>query len=129
MIEVKITNQGIGMKGHAKKTWDSDGIDRGDDVVPALTCNLINAIENLTEDRIESDMDSGFTEIRWRELSEQGKLLVDSWMIGITAVNDEYHCILFQKNRSRVGVFLLCPKRDGVKKLGSLSRQNGGKGK
>ena len=70
MIEVKITNQGIRMKGHA--------------------------IESLTEDRIESDMDSGFTEIRWRELSEQGKLLVDSWMIGITAVNDEYHCILFQ---------------------------------
>ena len=95
MIEVKITNQGIRMKGHAGRLG-SDGIDRACTAVSALTCNLINSIESLTEDRIESDMDSGFTEIRWRELSEQGKLLVDSWMIGITAVDDEYHCILFQ---------------------------------
>ena len=62
--------------------WDLTGSNRACTAVSALTCNLINAIESLTEDRIESDMDSGFTEIRWRELSEQGKLLVDSWMIG-----------------------------------------------
>ena len=86
MIEVKITNQGIRMKGHAGR-MGSDGIDRACTAVSALTCNLINSIESLTEDRIESDMDSGFTEIRWRELSEQGKLLVDSWMIGITVVD------------------------------------------
>ena len=88
LIEVKITNQGIRMKGHAGR-MGNDGIDRACTAVSALTCNLINSIESLTEDRIESDMDSGFTEIRWRELSEQGKLLVDSWMIGITAVDDE----------------------------------------
>ena len=53
MIEVKITNRGIRMKGHAGR-MGSDGIDRACTAVSALTCNLINAIESLTEDRIES---------------------------------------------------------------------------
>ena len=50
MIEVKITNQGIRMKGHAGRLG-SDGIDRACTAVSALTCNLINTAEMDCADR------------------------------------------------------------------------------
>lgn len=63
--------------------------------VSALTCNLINSLEELTDNRIRAETGSGRTVIEWEELSENGRLLVDSWFLGLTAVNQEYNCIKF----------------------------------
>lgn len=82
------------MKGHACRK-ENDGIDRACTAISALTCNLINSMNDLTDDKIESEAHSGLTMIKWQELSDKGKLLVDSWLLGIADINQEYNCIQF----------------------------------
>ena len=90
MITIKITDRSIRMNGHACQK-SPDGIDRVCAAVSALTCNLING------DRIRAETASGMTVIEWEDLSDGGKLLVDSWFLGLTDINREYNCIEFQK--------------------------------
>lgn len=51
MITIKITDRSIRMNGHACRK-SPDGIDRVCTAVSALTCNLINSLEDLTQFRI-----------------------------------------------------------------------------
>ena len=94
MIIVKITDHSIWMSGHACRK-SLDGIDRACAAVSALTCTLINSLRDLTEDRILTLESSGKAIIEWEQLSEKGKLLVDSWFLGLTDINREYNCITF----------------------------------
>lgn len=94
MIQITITPNSIYMTGHACRK-DSDGIDRACAAVSALTCNLINSLNDLTGDRIRADTGSGRTVIEWERLSDRGKLLLDSWFLGLTDINREYNCITF----------------------------------
>jgi len=96
MITIKITDHSICMNGHAGRK-SLDGIDRVCAAVSALTCNLINSLKDLTGDRIRAETASGMTVIEWEDLSDGGKLLVDSWFLGLTDINREYNCIEFQK--------------------------------
>lgn len=96
MINVEITERSIRLSGHACRKA-SDGIDRACAAVSALTCSLINSLQDLTHDRIQVMAESGMTVIRWENLSDGGELLVDSWFLGLTDVNREYNCIEFQK--------------------------------
>lgn len=96
MINVEITERSIRLSGHACRKA-SDGIDRACAAVSALTCSLINSLQDLTHDRVQAMAESGMTVIRWENLSDGGKLLVDSWFLGHTDVNREYNCIEFQK--------------------------------
>ena len=96
MITIKITDHSICMNGPAGRT-SPDGIDRVCAAVSALTCNLINSLKDLTGDRIRAETASGMTVIEWEDLSDGGKLLVDSWFLGLTDINREYNCIEFQK--------------------------------
>lgn len=94
LIEVKVRNHEIQMRGHAG--CRINGNDIACAAVSALTCNLINSLQELTADNlIRADTGSGLTVINWKELSESGRLLVDSWFLGLTAVNQEYNCITF----------------------------------
>ncbi len=95
MIEVKVREDMLALKGHACRKG-SDGIDRVCAAVSALTCNLINSLRDLTGDRIWADTGSGMTVIEWENLSDGGKLLVDSWFLGLVDINQEYKCIEFQ---------------------------------
>ena len=96
MITIKITDRSIRMNGHACQK-SPDGIDRVCAAVSALTCNLINSLKDLTGDRIRAETASGMTVIEWEDLSDGGKLLVDSCFLGLTDINREYNCIEFQK--------------------------------
>ena len=96
MITIKITDHSICMNGHAGRK-SPDGIDRVCAAVSALTCNLINSLKDLTGDRIRAETASGMTVIEWEDLSDGGKLLVDSRFLGLTDINREYNCIEFQK--------------------------------
>ena len=96
MITIKITDHSICMNGHAGRK-SPDGIYRVCAAVSALTCNLINSLKDLTGDRIRAETASGMTVIEWEDLSDGGKLLVDSWFLGLTDINREYNCIEFQK--------------------------------
>lgn len=94
MITVRITNNSIRMDGHAG--YHKDGQDIVCSAVSALTCTLIMGLQELTDNRIRADTGDGMTVIEWQELSDTGKLLVDTWYLGLMAINDQYNCITFE---------------------------------
>lgn len=95
MIQVCVREYGIRMNGHAG-CKGIDGIDRVCAAVSALTCSLINALSDLSGDQIRADTDSGMTIIKWEDLTDGGKLLVDAWFLGLIDIDREYNCIEFQ---------------------------------
>lgn len=94
MIKIQVTEMGIRMNGHAGHF--QNGRDIVCAAVSALTCNLINSLQDLAgEELVKNECNSGHAEIQWEKLSEKGKLLVDSWLLGISAINQNYGCIEF----------------------------------
>lgn len=93
MIQVRISSKEIQMQGHAGRSVN--GQDIVCSAISALTCNLINSLEDLTNNRIRAETAPGKTIIEWERLDEKGKLLIDSWFLGLIAINQEYNCIEF----------------------------------
>ena len=88
MIVVRVREDGVTMSGHAGFAGvGKDIICAG---VTSLTQTLIKSMNDLTEDKIEYEMSSGRADIKYRDLSEAGKLLVDSFFIGICLIADEF---------------------------------------
>lgn len=88
MIEVTSTNDGISVKGHAH--YAEPGKDIVCAGVSALVQTLIQSIEELTADKIKYSMSPGTVDIKFRNLSEQSLVLVDSFFIGITMIANDY---------------------------------------
>ncbi len=77
--------------GHA------DYADSGEDIVCAaisvLVINTINSLETLTETmmQVDTDENSGKIDVRFSEdLKEDGRLLMDSLVLGLQGVAEEY---------------------------------------
>ena len=88
MIEVGVRKDGIMISGHAGYApTGSDIVCAG---VTALTQELIRSMEGLTDDRIETDIGSGMASIQYGDLSEKGRLLIDSFFIGICMIAEEF---------------------------------------
>ncbi len=71
--------------------------DSGEDIVCAaisvLVINTINSLEQFTETkmRLETDDNSGFIDLQFPEdLKEDGRLLMDSLMLGLRNIAEEY---------------------------------------
>lgn len=94
MITIKITDHSICMNGQPARRvgWYRSCLCCG----YSTTCNLINSLKDLTGDRIRGETASGMTVIEWEDLSDGGKLLVDSWFLGIAVISQEYNCIQFE---------------------------------
>ena len=89
MIAINIFEDGITVDGHAG--YAKTGKDIICSAVTALTFNLINSIEALTDDIIEYQAeDPGHVIIEFKSLSERGKLLVDSFFVGISEIIRAY---------------------------------------
>lgn len=58
--------------------------------VTALVQTLVRSVSSLTRDRPENEIGKGKFYINTENLSEQGKLLVDSFFIGICMIADEF---------------------------------------
>lgn len=88
MIEVKIRPDEVTLFGHANYAV------AGQDIVcagaTALVQTLIRSIEDLTEDKIEYSISPGWADIKYGNLSEKAKTLVDSFFVGICMIADEY---------------------------------------
>ena len=86
MIKVTVREDRLTVSGHA------DYVTEGEDIicaaVTALTGTLVKSIENLTEDEIEYDARPGLVDIRYKDLSEKAKTLVDSFFIGICMTDE-----------------------------------------
>ena len=88
MIAVSVRLDGITVDGHAGYA------EAGKDIVcagvTALVENLIDSIEGLTADTIQYEISPGRADIHYKDLSEEGKLLVDSFFLGICAVERDF---------------------------------------
>ena len=91
MIAVRVRKDGIEISGHANYA------EAGKDIVcagvTALTQTLIWSLKNLTRDEIEYEISPGRADIHCGDLgdlSEEGKLLVDSFFIGVCSIADEF---------------------------------------
>lgn len=88
MIEVSVRLDGVAIDGHAGYA------EAGKDIVcagvTALTENLIDSIESLTKDEIQYEISPGRVDIHYKDLSEDGKLLVDSFFLGICDIEQDF---------------------------------------
>ncbi|MEE0012392.1 MAG: ribosomal-processing cysteine protease Prp [Lachnospiraceae bacterium] len=88
MIEVTVRKDEIKISGHANyAVYGSDIVCAG---VTALAQTLIKSIADLTEDKIEYSVSPGRVDIKYGNLSEKAKTLVDSFFIGICLIVDEF---------------------------------------
>ncbi len=76
------------MSGHAN--YAPPGQDIVCAGVSTLVQTLIQSIEELTPDKIQYSMQPGTVDIKFRDLSEQAQLLVDSFFVGLRLISDEY---------------------------------------
>lgn len=88
MIAVCVRKDKIEINGHAN--YAEIGKDIVCAGVTALTQTLIRSLEGLTSDEIEYEISPGRADIHCRNLSEEGKLLVDSFFIGVCSIADEF---------------------------------------
>jgi len=84
MINITITTDGIHVRGHAEAG------PKGQDIVCAaistLTQNLICSFERLTEDKIKYVIEPGWVDINYWDLSDKGRLLIESFFVGVSGV-------------------------------------------
>lgn len=88
MIVVNITQSGLTVDGHAGYA------EAGNDIicaaVSALAQGLIHSLDALTDDRISYQIRDGHIDIGYENLSEQGKLLIDSFFIAVSDTQMTY---------------------------------------
>lgn len=88
MIKIHRHDNGVSVNGHAN--YAEPGRDIVCAAVSTLTQNLIVSLEALTKDEIQYDMQPGAVVIRHGNLSDGGKLLVDSFFVGVQMVSRGY---------------------------------------
>ena len=88
MIVVDVRKDGVTVSGHAG--YAEPGKDIVCAGVTALVQGLIRSIESLTSDQVQYDITPGRADIHFKDLSEAGKLLVDSFFLGICLIADDF---------------------------------------
>lgn len=88
MIVVNITQSGLTVDGHAG--YAKTGNDIICAAVSALAQGLIHSLDALTDDRISYQIRDGHIGIEYENLSEQGKLLIDSFFIAVSDIQMAY---------------------------------------
>lgn len=88
LIVVDVRKDVITVSGHAE--YAEIGKDIVCAGVTALVQELIRSIEDLTSDQIQYDITPGRADIYFRDLSEAGELLVDSFFLGICLIADDF---------------------------------------
>lgn len=88
MIAVKVTQTGLTVDGHAG--YAETGNDIICAAVSALAQGLIHSLEALTEDQVFHRLTDGHIDIEYENLSERGELLVDSFFIAVSDIQNTY---------------------------------------
>ena len=88
MIVVTVSTTGITVDGHAG--YAETGKDIICAAVSVLTQGLVHSFEALTDDEISYNIVSGHVDINYENLSERGCLLVDSFFIAISDIQNTY---------------------------------------
>lgn len=88
MVEVRHLEHGITILGHAG--YAEPGQDIVCAAISALTQVFVASVEELTTDKIQSDIAAGNTVIQYGNLSERGQLLIDSFFLGVKMIAKQY---------------------------------------
>lgn len=88
MIEVSRLTDGIKIRGHAH--YAEPGKDIVCAAVSVLVQTLIQSVESLTADKIEKDMQPGTVDIKFWCLSDQSKVLIDAFFVGIKGIAEAH---------------------------------------
>jgi len=88
LIEIRVRENEISVTGHA--CYAPTGLDIVCSAVSILLQNLVKSIEDLTEDEIEYDLKRGNAFIKYGNLSEKSKFLIDSFFLGVCSIADFY---------------------------------------
>ena len=88
MIVATITQTGLTVEGHAG--YAKSGNDIICAAVSALAQGLAHSLSVLTEDAIGYQFRDGHIDIEYENLSEEGKLLVDSFFIAVSDIQTTY---------------------------------------
>lgn len=88
MIVVTVTQTGVVVDGHAG--YAKTGNDIICAAVSALAQGLIHSLDALTEDEISYRITTGHIDIEYENLSEKGKLLIDSFFIAVCDLKNTY---------------------------------------
>lgn len=88
MICIEITPRQLSVDGHAGS--GKHGTDIVCAAVSVLVQNLIGSLKALTGDEIGVQMEPGHANIKYGDLSERGRLLIDSFFLGACSVADSY---------------------------------------
>ena len=88
MITVNRYSDKITLRGHAN--YAEIGKDIVCSAVSVLVQTLVQSVATLTTDRIEYKMRPGTVDIKFWCLSDQSKVLIDAFFIGIKGVADSY---------------------------------------
>ena len=88
MIVVNVSTTGITVDGHAG--YAETGKDIICAAVSVLTQGLVHSLEALTDDEISYHIANGHIDINYENLSERGCLLVDSFFIAVSDIQDAY---------------------------------------
>ena len=88
MITIEKGLDKLEVRGHAGYTT------KGNDIVcaaiSALSLGLAHSLEALTDSKISHEISSGYLKIEYKNLSEQGKLLIDSFFITASDIQHAY---------------------------------------
>ncbi|MDO4614052.1 MAG: ribosomal-processing cysteine protease Prp [Lachnospiraceae bacterium] len=89
---------GFDCSGHAE--YDDPGKDIVCASVSVLTINTVNSLEMITRDDVEASEVSGHLICNFRsQLSEGGRVLVDSMLLGISQIQKQYPSYIRMKRR------------------------------
>ena len=81
---------GFKVVGHAG--YAEEGYDIICAAVSVLVVNAVNSIETFTDDKFEAKEDDGYVSIRFTApVTEKGKLLMDSLILGLTEIEHSYN--------------------------------------
>jgi uncharacterized protein YsxB (DUF464 family) len=88
MITIMMSTDGVKVRGHAN--YAPQGQDIVCAGVTALTQTLVGSLETLTGNKIKYDMSPGRVDIEIEDPDEDAQLLMDSFLVGIEMIADEF---------------------------------------
>ena len=88
MITIEIGLDKLEVRGHAG--YAKKGNDIVCAAISALSLGLAHSLEVLTGDKVSHEISSGYLKIEYENLSEQGKLLIDSFFIIVSDIQCAY---------------------------------------
>lgn len=93
MIAILVTLDRIHVSGHANTA--PRGADIVCSAVSALTLTLIRGLKGIAHMGLYESVESGNICIKWQTMNDTGKVLIDTWFLGICGIAAEYPVIEF----------------------------------